>query len=262
MPLRLTSPTVGLSPATPFAEADRRPIRPSPCPRRRRRDSRRRQLQSRSRSAGIAVERIRVASQSAAAAPSAGGVTGANVGPLTKIGFAQDHDAGRTQASGDESVVRGTRAEQRQRTRRRIHTIPGVDVVLDEDRNAMKRPTRPFRLAFMVECVGDLESVRVQLDHGVDHGSGFVDLPNARQVFLGQRAGGIPAGLECLLGVVNRDLVEFEVFDGDGRRRQGQNRPRGPSRATDKQPLPKSRSPRCEGSCVASSSWTIGNRWP
>src|ERR1039457_525351 len=56
----------------------------------------------RARSTRIAVESIRVASQSAAAAPSAGGMTGANVGPLAEIGFAQDHGSGPAQLRGNE----------------------------------------------------------------------------------------------------------------------------------------------------------------
>jgi hypothetical protein len=76
----------------------------------------------------------------------------------------------------------------------------------------MKRSARPFRLALLVERAGDLKSIGVDFDDGVDRGAGFVDLLNAGQVFLGERAGGILPGLETGLGVVDRDLVQFEVF--------------------------------------------------
>src|SRR5208282_3007599 len=102
-----------------------------------------------------------------------------------------------------ESVVGSARSQQRQRTRRRIHAVPGVDIVLDEDRDAVKWPARPLRLALLVKRVGDLESLRVELDNGVDHRAGFVDLLNACQVLLGQRAGGILTGQEGLLYIVN-----------------------------------------------------------
>src|SRR5208283_6163623 len=138
------------------------------------------------RSTGIAVESIRVASKAAAPAPSAGGMTAPDVGPLTEISFAQDHGAGIAQLRRGESVVGSARSQQRQRTRRRIHAVPGVDIVLDEDRDAVKWPARPLRLALLVKRVGDLESLRVELDNGVDHRAGFVDLLNACQVLLGQ----------------------------------------------------------------------------
>src|SRR5207302_7674669 len=52
----------------------------------------------------------------------------------------------------------------------------------------------------------------VKLDDGIDHRSSFVDLRDACQVFLAQRVGGILAGLECLLEIVNRGLVELEIL--------------------------------------------------
>src|SRR5258708_68459 len=42
------------------------------------------------RSTRIAVKRVGILSETAAAAPSAGGVAGANIRPLAEIGFAQD----------------------------------------------------------------------------------------------------------------------------------------------------------------------------
>src|ERR1700674_1551177 len=139
-------------------------------------------------------------------------MTGTNVRPLTEIGLAENHGPGLTQLRSDESVGWRARSEQRQRSRRRIHAVRGIDIVLDEYWNAVKRPARPFRFAFLVKRVGDLESIGVELDDSVNHGSSFVDLRNACQVFLAQGARRILAGLEGLLEIVNRDLVEFEVL--------------------------------------------------
>ena len=112
-------------------------------------------------------------------------MAGANVGPLAKISFAQDHGAGLAQLRGDVSVLRRVRSHERQRSRRGAHAVRGIDIVLDEDGNAMQRPARPFRPALDFERVGNLESIGVEFDDRVDHGAGFVDLLNACQVFLG-----------------------------------------------------------------------------
>src|SRR6266852_4848321 len=90
--------------------------------------------------------------------------------------------------------------------------VRGVDIVFDEYRDAMKRPAGALRLALLVERVSDLESIGVELNDGVDHGSSFVHLSDTRQILLGHRARGILAGLEAFLKIVNRDLIEFEVF--------------------------------------------------
>src|SRR5208282_308529 len=173
------------------------------------------------RSTGIAVESIRVASESTPPAPSAGGMTGANVGPLAEIGFPQNHHAGLPQLRRDKSVIRRPRSQQRQRTRRSIHAVSGIDVVFDQDRNAMEQPARPLRLALLIERVGDLQRLRVEFDDRVDHRAGLVDLLNARQVLLGQRARRILTGLKGFLDFVNRDFVELELLLEicDGRRR-------------------------------------------
>jgi len=105
-------------------------------------------------------------------------MAGANVGPLAEIRFAENHGTGPTQLCGDKRVVRSRRSGKRQRARRCLHAVRGIDIVLDEDRNAMKRAARPFRSALLVKRVSDPESIGVELDDGVNHGSSFVDLRN------------------------------------------------------------------------------------
>src|SRR5260370_33630360 len=78
-------------------------------------------------------------------------MTGANVGPLAEIGFADDYGARLAQPRGDESVVRSRRSSKRQRARCCLHAVRGVDIVLDEYRDAMKRPAGALRLALLVE---------------------------------------------------------------------------------------------------------------
>jgi len=136
MPLRLTSPTVGLALPAHSRKKGRRPTVRLRAHAANAKIRRNRGSSPGARSARITVERIRITSQSAAAAPSAGRMAGANVGPLAEIGFTQDHGTGLTQLRGDESVGWWARSEQRQRSRRRIHAIRGIDIVLDEHRNA------------------------------------------------------------------------------------------------------------------------------
>jgi hypothetical protein len=65
---------------------------------------------ARARATRIAIESIRIARKPAAAAPSAGGMAGANVSPFAQVGLAQDHRAGFAQLRGNEGIVRRLRS--------------------------------------------------------------------------------------------------------------------------------------------------------
>jgi len=138
--------------------------------------------------------------------------TGANVGPLAEIGFTQNHGTSLTQLRGDESVGWRARSEQRQRSRRRIHAVPSIDIVLDEKADAMKRPARPFRLALLVKRIAIWRASGLSSMTELTVGPALSISAIACQVFLGQRAGRILAGLEGFLEIVNCDLVELEIL--------------------------------------------------
>ena len=190
MPLRLTSPTVGFIPARPLAEdgqtTDPSVSVPTPATQRFAETAGSR---AGTRSAGIAVERIRIASQSAATAPSAGGMAGTNVGPLTEIGLAQDHGAGLAQLRGDKSIARSGAIPASASDPAVVFMRSPVSM-LSLMRTGMpcSGPRGPFDLRSWSSALGDLESVGVELDDGVEPRPGLVDLLNARQVFLGQGA--------------------------------------------------------------------------
>ena len=190
MPRRLTRPTVGLRPTSPFtarrtddaavgfgADADRR--RGSPRPRRRCPSSSRTGCDRARRVLGLAAAR----------APAGGRSRRAEVGPLAQVGLAQDDGAGVAQARHEERVRARPVVRQRQRAGRVDHA-GDVDVVLDEDRQAVQRAANLARLALGVEGVGIGKGRRVELDDRVERRPGLVDRRDAVQIRLRQRLRG------------------------------------------------------------------------
>src|SRR5262249_36765722 len=92
------------------------------------------------RSAGGAGEGVGGAGEAGGGAPAAGGARGADVGPLAEVGFAEQDGARGAQARGDVGVAGRGRAVERERARGGLRAIAGVDVVLEEDRDAVQRP--------------------------------------------------------------------------------------------------------------------------
>ena len=161
MPLRLTRPTVGLIPTMPFEDAGQTMEPSVSVP-----------MATAQRladdcspgtgtgSARVAVEGVGIFREAAAAAPSAGGVAGANVGPLAEIGFAEDDGAGCAQFLRDERIFRRLRADQSQRAGGGHHLIRGIDVVFDEHGNTVQWSAWAFGFALPVERIGDREARR------------------------------------------------------------------------------------------------------
>src|SRR5204862_5512380 len=100
-------------------------------------------------------ERVRVAGLAAATAPAARRVGRAEVGPLAQVRLADDTSAGLSQTLRDEGVLRGPRADERERAGRGLHAVGRADVVLDEDGDAVQRPAHAPLFALAVERVGD-----------------------------------------------------------------------------------------------------------
>ena len=155
-PARLVRPTVGLMPTTPLLEAGQT-IEPSvsvpraAAARLAATDGGR----ARAGAAGVAVEHVGVAGLAAPAAPAAGRVEAAEVGPLAEVGLAEDDGAGGAQARGDGGVLVRRVADQRQRAGGGRHAVGGVDVVLEQDRDAVQRPAHVAVAALAVELPGD-----------------------------------------------------------------------------------------------------------
>ena len=63
----------------------------------------------------------------------------------------------------------------------------------------MQRPARAFLAPFLVQRVGDLERIGVELDHRVEARAVAVDGFDAGEVRFDEGAGGEPAGLHLRL---------------------------------------------------------------
>ena len=102
------------------------------------------------------------------------------------------------------------RAEQGQRAGRRLHVVGGVDVVLDQDRDAVERPARAFLRALPVELAGDGQGVGIHLDDGVETRSAPVDLLDPLEVERDEALGGRRSRRHHLLEPGDRRLLERE----------------------------------------------------
>lgn len=81
-------------------------------------------------------------------------------------------------------MLRDGSIEERERTCRGLHSVRGIDVVLDQNRHAMQGASGPFRLRLSIERVGDGESVRIYFDHRSQRRTTPVNLLDSIQVAL------------------------------------------------------------------------------
>ncbi len=142
----------------------------------------------------------------------------AEVGPLGKVGLAQDHGAGLPQPRGQEGIPRRDRALQGQRAGGGRHAVVGADVVLEQDGDAVEGTARTFRLAFGVEGVREGQRFGVRLDHRPQLRPLAVQGLDAAEIGLHDRAGRVAAGLHALLESRDGRLRELE-----GRRRRSRH---------------------------------------
>ncbi len=165
--------------------------------------------------AGIAIQHVGIAGLAAAGAPSGSGMGGTEVRPFAQVGLAQDDRAGLAQALDQEGVAGGPEILQRQRTGRVDHR-GGVDVVLEQDRDAVQRAAHRVVLALEIAQGRFLHGVGVDFDDRVQLRPGLVDRGDAVQVGAGEGAAVEFAALHASLQVVD---VQFGV--GEVRRRVG-----------------------------------------
>ena len=161
--------------------------------------------------------RLRIARLAAASAPAARGMAGPEVGPLAQIGLAENHRSRLAQSLGDEGIARRDGAGESERAGGGHHAIGGIDVVLDENGNAVQRAARPFVAPLFVERIGDRQRVGIELDDGVDGRPALVDFVDALEILLrqGARASYLPDFIRCLQ-IRDGGFIELEGFYGHG----------------------------------------------
>ena len=123
-----------------------------------------RRRRPRARPRRVPVERVGIPRLAAPAAPAARRPRRAEVRPLAEVRLGQDDGAGLAETLDDERVLGRLRAEEGERSGRRLHPVGRVDVVLDDDGDAVEGPPRSLLLALPVELAGDGQGVGIRLD--------------------------------------------------------------------------------------------------
>ncbi len=149
--------------------------------------------------------------------------------PLAEIRLAEYHRAGGAKPPDDEGITWRNGALERERAGGRHHPVVGIDVVLDQNRNSVQRPSHLLRPSLGVHRVGDREGVRIQLDDSAEGRTMPVDGFDSRDVLLGDRARGQFPACHHALQLIDRHLVELEGGDVVAWRRHTTDRlgPRG-----------------------------------
>ena len=103
--------------------------------------------------------------------------------------------------SYQESVLRGNGTGERQGTGCGLQGVGGVDVVFEDDGDAVQQAARPLGGAFLVQGVGNGQGVGIEFDDRVDL---WVQQLNASQILFNKDTSGETAvshsGLQILDG--------------------------------------------------------------
>ena len=131
-------------------------------------------------------------------------------GPFAEVRLAQDDRAGIAQPAGDEGIAGRGLSHHGQRSRRGLHPVAGVDVVLEEQRDAVQRTARLAARALRIELLGDGQRIGIELDDGVEGGPALVEHVDALQ----QVGHHVPrsGALRRLLGEA-RDVGVLDAFE-------------------------------------------------
>jgi len=166
----------------------------------------------------------------AAARPPAHRLEGAEVRPLGQVRLAEDHRSAGAQVGRDGGVAPGRRPNEREGAGGRLHLVARVDVVLEEDRDAVQGTEDDAAPALRVGVEGHGDGIRVDLDHRVHSRSTLVEVEDALDVVSGELLRGKPASghlrLELRhgrLGVAERRGIGSRC---PGRREQGEKKDR------------------------------------
>src|SRR4030095_14748250 len=102
-----------------------------------------------------AIENVRITTLPADTAETAGALEAAEVRPFAEIRFADDHCARVARPLRDSRILERRRAGERERARSRLLSIAGVDVVFQQNRNAVQRPARSMTPPLLIELRRD-----------------------------------------------------------------------------------------------------------
>jgi hypothetical protein len=173
--------------------------------------------------ARIEAEQVRVVGEPASRAPPVeivrveGEVLGweaAEVRPLREVRLAQDDRTGPTQVGDERRVAPDPHPEQGQGSGRRGHRVVGVDVVLQENRDAVERSPEAPSTSLVVESGRDAERLRFGLDHRAE---GRIEARDLAEVCLRQLATAQLAGAHELLKLGYRSLDPRTAWSAWGR---------------------------------------------
>ncbi len=117
------------------------------------------------RSARGPIERIGIADQPADRAPPTHRPGRADVRPFAEVGLAEDHRACRAQLRDHRRVAARHIVLERQAASGGRHRVGGLDIVLDQHRNAVQRSAHPPRPTLGVERLGLGQRVGIERDH-------------------------------------------------------------------------------------------------
>jgi len=79
--------------------------------------------------------------------------------------------------------MRSNGIEERERTGRGHHPVARVNVVLDQDGNAVQRATRSPCTSLLVESTRDVQSVGIEFDDRIQMGTFDVNRSNSFEIF-------------------------------------------------------------------------------
>jgi len=136
-----------------------------------------------------------------------------NIRPFAEIRFTQNDGAGRAQLLHDERVRGRFRSDQRQRSSRRLHAVQRRNVVLDQNRNSVQRPARPFFFPLLVQRLRNFQRVRIRFNDAVDRRSAIVDRRDALEIFQRDGLRVVLPGFHSPLQFANRNLVQLKRWN-------------------------------------------------
>src|SRR6185312_12699048 len=91
-----------------------------------------------------------------------------------------------TESLGDERIAKWLCADECEGTGRRHHSIAGVDVVFDKNRDAVEWATWTSLFTFAIECRCNLLGVGIEFDDRCERGAFLIDIRYAIGIFLDQ----------------------------------------------------------------------------
>src|SRR5262249_62436877 len=110
----------------------------------------------------------------------------AEVPPSRQVVLAEDAGAPRAKPGRDRRSRHRRRPRQREGSRGGLHRVAGVDVVLEEDGDAVERAAHDPLPALGVGLMGEVEGVGIELEDAVEAGTLLVELLDPLEIELRQ----------------------------------------------------------------------------